>query len=192
MPFSMQLVCPGVQIAAWQLLAWQYCPVGQSVEVVQRTHEPLVRSQSRPRGVQVRSEAHFVRHMSATQVLVASAQSASARQSTQRPAVASQTWALAQSSEFLHGVNGTQVRAVQSLFAGQSAAVTHITHWAIEGSQNLPERTLQAVLTAPLRPGVGLRLATAATPEWRHGRHQQQEKPSSNDKSKHSTQRDPS
>jgi hypothetical protein len=70
--------------------------------------------------------------------LVASAQSASERQSTQRPAVVSQTWALVQSSEFLHGVKGTQVRAVQSLLAGQSAALTHITHWAIEGSQTFP------------------------------------------------------
>ena len=88
--------------------------------------------------MQVLSEAHFVRQVSATQVFVVSAQSASVRQSTQRPAAGSQTWALEQSSEFLQGVNGTQVRAVQSLLAGQSAALTHSTHWAINGSQTFP------------------------------------------------------
>jgi hypothetical protein len=158
MPLSMQLVSPGVQIAAWQLLAWQYCPVGQSVEATQRTHEPLVGSHSRPSGVQVRSEAHFVRQVSATQVLVVSAQSASERQSTQRPAVASQTWALEQSSEFVHGVNGTQVRAVQSLLAGQSAAVTQITHWAIEGSQTFPSGHWRLFWQPPGVPPSGLPL----------------------------------
>src|SRR5215831_1916529 len=116
MPLSMQLVLPGVQIAATHALAWQYWPVEQSVEVTQRTHEPVVRSQSRPSGVQVRSEAHFVRQVSATQVLVSSMQSASVRHATQRPAVVSQTCDVLQSSEFVQGVNATQLRATQSLF----------------------------------------------------------------------------
>src|SRR4029077_8219593 len=42
------------------------------------------------------------------------------------------------SREFLHGTNGTHFRAEQSLFAGQSAAVTHATHSAIDGSQSIP------------------------------------------------------
>jgi hypothetical protein len=138
MPFSMQFVFPGVQMALTQALAWQYCPVGQSVELTHRTQEPVPRSQSRPSGVQVRSEAHLVRQVSATQVLAVSAQSASDRQATQRPAAVSHTWVVEQSSEFAHGTKGTQARAVQSLFAGQSAALTHSTHWAIDGSQTLP------------------------------------------------------
>jgi hypothetical protein len=135
----MQLVWPGVQMAAWQVLARQYWPTGQSPAVTHRTQEPVVTSQSRPSGVQVRSDAHFVRHILATQVLVVSAQSASVRQSTQRPAAGSHTWALEHWSELWQGVNGTQARAMQSLLAGQSAALTHATHWAIEGSQTLPD-----------------------------------------------------
>jgi hypothetical protein len=50
----------------------------------------------------------------------------------------SHTCVLTQASEFVHGVNGPQVRAVQSLFAGQSAAVMHATHWAIDGSHTMP------------------------------------------------------
>src|SRR4029077_20916332 len=134
----MQLVLPGVQIAVRQAFAWQYCPVGQSVEVWHRTQEPEVRSHSSPSGVQVRSEAHLVRQVSATQVFVVSAQSASVRQATQRPAVVSQTSVVGQSREFLQGTNATHLRAVQSLFAGQSGADTHSTHWAIEGSQTIP------------------------------------------------------
>jgi hypothetical protein len=127
-----------VQTAVTQLLAWQYCPVGQSVELMQRTQDPVPRSHNRPSGVQVRSDAHLARQLSATHVLVVSAQSASVKQATQRPAVASHTWVLEQSSELVQGTKGMQARAVQSLFAGQSAALTHSTHWAIDGSQTLP------------------------------------------------------
>jgi hypothetical protein len=134
----MQLVLPGVQTALTQALAWQYWPDGQSVEETQRTQDPLVMSHSSPSGVQVRSDAHLVRHMSATQVLVVSMQSASVRQATQRPTVVSQTWDDMQSSEFAHGVNAMQLRATQSLFVGQSAALTHSTHWAMAGSHTLP------------------------------------------------------
>jgi hypothetical protein len=77
---------------------------------------------------------HFVRQLFATQVSLVSRQSASARHATQRPVAVLQTWAV-QSSEVVHGVNGTHFLAVQSLFAGQSAAVTQSTHWAIDGSQ---------------------------------------------------------
>ena len=134
----MQLVSPGVQMAAWQVLAWQYCPVGQSVELMQRTHEPLVRSHSRPSGVQVWSEAHFVRQVSATQVLVVSAQSASVTQATQRPTVVSQTSVLEQSSEFVHGrerhAGARGAVVVRRTVGGGDAS----THWAIDGSHTMP------------------------------------------------------
>jgi hypothetical protein len=104
-PFSMQLVLPGWQTAATQalVLVWQYCPLGQSVESTHRTQDPVATSQSCPSGVQVRSEAHLVRQVSATHVFVVSAQSASMRQATHRPAVLSQTWELEHSSELWQG-----------------------------------------------------------------------------------------
>jgi hypothetical protein len=136
--FSMQLVWPGVHTPAWQAFAWQYWPVGQSAERMHRTQDPDDRSQSRPRGVHVRSESHLVRQALATHVWVASAQSASVRQATQRPLVALHTSIGGHSREFLHGTNETHLRAVQSLFAGQSAGVTHSTHAAIDESQTIP------------------------------------------------------
>jgi hypothetical protein len=135
--FSMQAVCPGVQTAAWQLPPWQYLPLPQSADLRHCAQDPLVRSQSIPSGVQVRSESHFVRQTLATHVFVSSAQSASMRQATQRLVAVLQTAFFGQSSEFVQVVYGTQVRAVQSLSAGQSLAVTHPTHWAIEGSQTM-------------------------------------------------------
>jgi len=89
--FSMHVVWFATQIAVTQLLAWQYCPVGQSLLPTQRTQDPDDRSHSRPSGVQVRSEAHLVRQVFATHVSVVSMQSASARQATHRPAAVLQT-----------------------------------------------------------------------------------------------------
>jgi len=88
--------------------------------------------------VHVRSETHLVRQAFATHVWFAFAQSASVRQATHRPLVALHTCVCGHSSEFLHGTNGTHFRAVQSLFAGQSAAVMHSTHAAIDESQTIP------------------------------------------------------
>jgi len=87
----MQVVWLGTQIAVTQLLAWQYCPGGQSVGAMQGTQDPEDRSHSSPSGVQVRSEAHLVRQTLAAHVIVVSAQSASVRQPTHRPAEALQT-----------------------------------------------------------------------------------------------------
>src|SRR5499427_8992106 len=89
--FSMHVVWFATQTDFTHSFAWQYWPAGQSAPVTQRTHDPVDRSQSRPSGVQVRSEAHLVRQVLATHVCLGSAQSASARQATQRPAVVSQT-----------------------------------------------------------------------------------------------------
>src|SRR5262245_45974244 len=102
---------------------------------MQRTHEPVERSQSSPNGVQVRSDMHLTWQLFATQVLVASRQSASVTHATQRPAAVLQTCPWAQPSELVHVVYGTHLRAVQSLLAGQSLAVTQSTHVAIAGSQ---------------------------------------------------------
>jgi len=85
--------------------------------------------------VHVRSDAHFVRHVLATQISVVSVQSESFEHATHRPLAASQTSVFGQSSEFLHVTYGMHFRAVQSFIAGQSAAVTHSTHMAIDGSQ---------------------------------------------------------
>ena len=88
--------------------------------------------------MQVRSETHLVRQALATHVCVASPQSASVRQATQRPLAVLHTCAFGQSSEFLQGTNGTHLRPVQSLFAGQSATVMHSTQAAIDESQTIP------------------------------------------------------
>jgi hypothetical protein len=139
---------------------------------MQRTQEPVDVSQSIPSGVQVRSDMHFVRQLFATQVSVASRQSASDRHATQRPVAALQTWAVGQSSELAQVVYGTHFLAVQSLFAGQSLAVTQSTHWAIAGSQTCsPEQSrllrqlagipLSAVCCFLLLPHPGAPRATA-------------------------------
>jgi hypothetical protein len=133
--FSMHAVWPGVHTAARHAPPWQYWPVGQSVVLMQRTHDPVERSHSIPSGVQVRSDMHLSSQLLATQVLVVSRQSASVTHATQRPAAVLQTSPLGQSSELLHVVYGTHFRAVQSLLAGQSLAVTQSTHMAIAGSQ---------------------------------------------------------
>jgi len=59
------------------------------------------------------------------------------RHATQRLVAVLHTAFFGQSSEFVQVVYGTHVRAVQSFSAGQSLAVTHPTHWAIEGSQTM-------------------------------------------------------
>jgi hypothetical protein len=137
-PFNMQPVLPAGHTEVWQVLAKQYCRLGQSLETTQRTQDPLARSHSSPSGVHVRSDAHLARQVWATQVLVSSEQSASVRHPTQRPAPVSQTWVVEHSSELWQGVKGTHFRTVHSLLVGQSFVVTHSTHWAIDGSQTFP------------------------------------------------------
>ena len=97
-------------------------------------------SQSMPSGVQVRSDMHFTWQALATQILVASAQSASLTQATHRPLAALQTSVVGQSSELAHVTYGTHFRAVQSFIAGQSFAVTQSTHMAMDGSQTCGTR----------------------------------------------------
>jgi hypothetical protein len=128
---------PGWHTAAWQVPARQSWPLGQSVDARQLTHEPLVRSQSIPSGTHVLSEAHFVRQTLPTHVLVASRQSASVRQSTQRWVPVLQTCAAGQASELVQVVYGTHFRSTQSLLGGQSLLPAQSTHWKIEGSQTL-------------------------------------------------------
>jgi hypothetical protein len=137
MPFSMQLVLPGVQTAITQALAWQYWPLPQSCDVRQRAQEPVERSQSIPSGVQVRSDVHFVWQASATQIFVLSAQSAAVTQAAHRPLATSHTSVAGQPSEFVHVMYGTHFRAVQSFIAGQSFAVTHSAHMAMAVSQTV-------------------------------------------------------
>jgi len=118
--------------------------------------------------VQVRSDMHFVWQLFATQVLVVSTQSASVTHATQRPLAVLQTSVLGQPSELVQVVNGTHFRAVQSLLAGQSAAVMQSTHMAMAGSQTMGT-TQSRLLRQPAGgappsrpPGLSLLLQAAA------------------------------
>jgi hypothetical protein len=121
---------------------------------------------------------HFVRQALATQIFVASAQSASDTQATHRPLAVSQTCDAGQSSEFLHVTYGTHFRAVQSFFAGQSLVVTHSTHMAMAMSQTMgtgqPRLFRQASLPAgflfPLQLADHTASATAAAAQARKRR----------------------